>query len=173
MMLEVCLLVQPLKKSWFATVDGCSKALMLGSIFVLIWGRILENAFISISGICALITLFGIQALLRLFNAIKWLSIYQAIDVKSILLYEEALLLEGRKISVSELKSVVIESDGYTGKWAGRTTHTGQGKLTFRRIIDNVEEAYSITVSSSSKLHKLRALAEIWKKQGINTLVMD
>ena len=172
-MLEVCLLVQPLKKSWFATVDGCSKALMLGSIFVLIWGRILENAFISISSICTLIILFGIQALLRLFNAKKWLSIYQAIDVKSIVLCEEALLLEGRKIPVSELKSVVIESDGYAGKWAGRTTHTGQGKLTFRRIIDNVEEAYSITVSSSSELHRLRALAEIWKKQGINTLVMD
>ena len=173
LIMEVCLATRAERKKWFAIATGWIIALALMSVFVLIWGRILKNLPLFITSLIVVIGLVSVQAAFKLLDTMKWISIYQPKEVDSIILSENLMLLGSREILVSTLKNLVIESDGYTGKWAGRSPHTGDSKLTFVHEADMSEERYLITVSSLADLNKLRILSDIWRTQGISVLVMD
>ena len=172
-MMKVCLAMRAKRKKGFAIATGWTIALTLTSAFALIWGRILESAPLFTLSLILLVGLVCIQAVFEVLTAMKWISVYQPTDVESIVLSENLLFLGNKEILVSTLINLVIESAGYTGKWAGRSSYTGAGKLTLLHKIDKSEECYLITISSSSELKKLRILSEAWRNQGVAALVMD
>ncbi|MBH8558237.1 hypothetical protein [Hymenobacter negativus] len=172
-MIEVRLSTRAAKKKWFAIATGWITALTLVSAFSLVWGRLLQNALLFAKSLSLLIILTGVQVILKLMAAARWISIYQMNDINSITLSEKQLFLGSRGILVAALESLTIESDGYTGKWAGRTNHTGKGKLSFVHRLDKSKESCLITIASLHELNNLRALAEIWRNEGLAVLIMD
>lgn len=171
--MEIHLAARAEKKKWFAIANKWVIALTLISAFTLVWGRVLKNAPLFILSLIVLIGLVSIQTVFSLLNAMKWIKMDKPNDLEFIVLSENTLLLVKREVLVSALKSLVIESDGYTGKWAGRHSKTGNGKLTFVHKVDKSEEYCLIVISSLFELNQLRALADTWRSRGLTALIMD
>ena len=163
------------KKAWARKLNtGCSIIALIAA-FGLFLARVIKNLSIFYLLLTVLVLCMCIQFGLVLLAYWKRSIIYYDKVAEAIGVSEQSLSIGEEIIALSQLKSIVIESDGYAGKvTAGRRSPlSGNGKLIVVHKGSNEEDAYLITIKSDDELHLLRRLSENWRTRGISAFIMD
>ncbi|QKG52267.1 hypothetical protein [Hymenobacter sp. BRD67] len=163
------------KKEWAKNLDTACLVINCASAFTIFGARIVKNFTIFKLSLITLGAFTSIQIVLGLLSSKKWAGIYYPKIAEVIALNEQLLLIGPQEIFLNKLKSIVVNTDGYSGQVVPgrRAALSGNGKITVVFKDTGEEAAYLITVKSDDELKKLRQLSEAWRNQGLTAFIIN